>query len=203
MPVLQGAAGVTSHSECRQDRKLCFPPGTGHRFSFSSTRDITRKRGLGLTTSWNFFKIGLDGLTRFYLLTLKRLFEKPGSEFPTGFGNMVPADSKLSAATKESAMPYVRNNLHSTRIGIAEREVIAASGCRKVPILRLGPRERNQSFLKVGYPVIVIPRPFYYDITTGALSLRSLKQWYPIIVQGKPCQMPRSSTENPEASVRD
>nr|CAD7575668.1 unnamed protein product [Timema californicum] len=35
---------------------------------------------------------------------------------------------------------------------IVRREVIAASGCRKVPILRWGPRERNRSFLKVGYP---------------------------------------------------
>nr|CAD7437551.1 unnamed protein product [Timema bartmani] len=41
---------------------------------------------------------------------------EPGSELPAGFGSTVPVNSKLSAATKESAMPYVGDNLHSTRI---------------------------------------------------------------------------------------
>nr|CAD7447633.1 unnamed protein product [Timema bartmani] len=60
---------------------------------------------------------------------------------------------------------------------IAEREVVAASGCRKVPILRPGPRERNRSFLKVGYPVIVIPKALllrYYNRRTFTQELKAV-----------------------------
>nr|CAD7571898.1 unnamed protein product [Timema californicum] len=51
----------------------------------------------------------------------------------------------------------------------ARREVIAAIGRRKVPILRPGPHERSRSFLKVGYPAIVISKALltrYYNRCT-------------------------------------
>nr|CAD7198246.1 unnamed protein product [Timema douglasi] len=48
--------------------------------------------------------------------------------------------------------PYTMLDMTTFAWGIAEREVVGASGCRKVPILRPGPHERNRSFLKVGCP---------------------------------------------------
>nr|CAD7437550.1 unnamed protein product [Timema bartmani] len=59
--------------------------------------------------------------------------------------------------------------------GSARREVLAASGCRKVPILRPGPHERSQSFLKVGYPVIVIHKALllrYYNRRTLMMEFK-------------------------------
>nr|CAD7404735.1 unnamed protein product [Timema cristinae] len=67
--------------------------------------------------------------------------------------------------------------------GIAEREVVAASGCRKVPILRPGPHERNRSFLKVGYPVIVIPKALLLS-SENSLYLASSVPLIPLSVRG-------------------
>nr|CAD7401604.1 unnamed protein product [Timema cristinae] len=172
---------------------------------------ITKKRGWGLTTSWTFSNIGQDDLTRFRLLSILRACEGPGR-----FGSTVLADSKVSAATMEVAMsfwgttsrviqvvsttcgpvnppdgkPHMTLDMATFSWGSARREVIAASGNRKVPILNSGPHEHNRSFLKVGYPVIVIPEALilrYYNRRTfiQELNCKGIQMSVPELIRKK------------------
>nr|CAD7432798.1 unnamed protein product [Timema monikensis] len=96
-------------------------------------------------------KARLDGLAHFRLLSLIRPCEGPDSEFPAWFGSTVPADNPVNPSNGE---PHTTLDMTTVTWGSARRKVIAASGCRKVPILRPDPYERNQSFLMIGYPGI-------------------------------------------------
>nr|CAD7414016.1 unnamed protein product [Timema cristinae] len=137
---------------------------TRPRFSISSIEDITRKRGWGVTPSRTYPIKGLDYLTHFRLLSIIRPCEGPGSEMATQVGS----------TTCGHVNPPDRNS-HTTldmttfAWGITRREFVAANRCSKVPILRLGPHERNRSCLKVGYLVIFIPKALlqrYYNWRT-------------------------------------
>nr|CAD7432614.1 unnamed protein product [Timema monikensis] len=67
-----------------------------------------QEAGLGPHYFWIFPILELDGLTHFRLLSILRHCEGPSRGVPAEFSSTLPADNKLSAATKKLAMPFLR-----------------------------------------------------------------------------------------------